>query len=249
MTDKEKIINEELKKDGYVFDAISNIYDRALEQGRKKEKKFVKKIMDIITPCPDCKRNELSGMRCINYWELNEYLDSQSLDEVKSVLPHNDNFTDLPSQSSVSARKNEPLKALFGTKSGAKQIEIRLSDEAKRELEELKSQIPEELDGVKSTRDTFFCSYCYERNVNHECKPQEYAICMDERVKFKKLIEEIPNPYPFDVFNPLSRKERQKVTDALTEAGFTSARIHGVWGHSVWESFREDLLKSIEGMK
>lgn len=53
------------------------------------------------------------------------------------------------------------------------------------------------------------------------------------------------NPYPEDVFIPLSKEKIKEYVKCLTENGYSSDSIHGNWGRAVWDNCCDKLEKII----
>ena len=51
------------------------------------------------------------------------------------------------------------------------------------------------------------------------------------------------NPYPDDIFTPMTAEEWQKVTKALQDAGISPDKVFGNWGRRVWSNCTETILK------
>ena len=54
------------------------------------------------------------------------------------------------------------------------------------------------------------------------------------------------NPYPEDVFTPLSNKEIKEYVKVLTDNGFSSDKIHAHWMRFSWNLCVEELKKLFE---
>jgi len=54
------------------------------------------------------------------------------------------------------------------------------------------------------------------------------------------------NPYPVDIFLPLTRKQIQKYVLILIAHGLSSDAIHAHWGRIVWNNAAEECEKIIK---
>lgn len=64
--------------------------------------------------------------------------------------------------------------------------------------------------------------------------------------KLIKQLKSIENPYPEDIFTPLSNEEIQKYTQLLTEHGFSNYRIHAHWLRYGFEVCKIKIEKILE---
>ena len=68
----------------------------------------------------------------------------------------------------------------------------------------------------------------------------------------RKKIEELPkiffkrNPYPEDIFLPISDEKIREYVGCLKKNGYSSESIHGNWGRHVWKMCIEDIEKYIQ---
>ena len=62
------------------------------------------------------------------------------------------------------------------------------------------------------------------------------------------LISELrkKNPYPKDIFTPLSDKETKKYVKVLTDNGFSSDKIHAHWMRYSWDLCVDQLERLFE---
>jgi hypothetical protein len=54
------------------------------------------------------------------------------------------------------------------------------------------------------------------------------------------------NPYPEDIFTPMSSEDWQRVTQILQENGISPERVFGNWGRRVWDNCIDSILKEFQ---
>jgi hypothetical protein len=54
------------------------------------------------------------------------------------------------------------------------------------------------------------------------------------------------NPYPEDIFTPLSKEEIKRYVKLLVDNGFSSDKIHAHWMRFSWELCAEELQRLLE---
>jgi hypothetical protein len=55
------------------------------------------------------------------------------------------------------------------------------------------------------------------------------------------------NPYPKDIFSPLTREEHQKILKFLSDNGISLDRLYGDWSRTIWRNAAKVVEKLFEG--
>jgi len=71
------------------------------------------------------------------------------------------------------------------------------------------------------------------------------AVRLATEETIKAILEELQkaNPYPEDIFTPMTAKEIKSYVKLLTDNGFSSDKIHGNWGRKVWNNCHDKIKK------
>jgi len=71
----------------------------------------------------------------------------------------------------------------------------------------------------------------------------------EERERIEKEIDEIQNPYPEDIFRPLTIEQRKKAGDILLENNYTPDAVFGDWGRQVFLNTLKKVKAALRGGK
>ena len=72
--------------------------------------------------------------------------------------------------------------------------------------------------------------------------------CEENLKEFKKMVQELRNPYPIDIFTEITENQWKIITKLLMDNGHSPDRIFGCWGRKVFENTKGDMLKEIENV-
>jgi len=108
------------------------------------------------------------------------------------------------------------------------------------------------------------CEYCFEKMINNvvlenanlriQGEQRDEEIILPQQLKkqmehIKKVIIsklKKKNPYPDDIFTPLSDKETKEYVKVLADNGFSSDKIHAHWMKYSWNLCVEQLERLFE---
>jgi hypothetical protein len=60
------------------------------------------------------------------------------------------------------------------------------------------------------------------------------------------ILLKLRNPYPPDIFTPLTDAEHKKFIGVLKRAGFSPDKIHAQWGRYVWGLAADELAQILD---